>query len=111
MFGSGNLQISYVAVARSSMKLQAALMIALSDSCRMCSRSSVRLLLLLLVIIEQLRPVSRKKPGNTGASYCGRRLLASLDYQSLKITLRRYYSSRRVMFSLSEELSSGDVGA
>ena len=111
-FSSGDKQISYLAVARSSTKLEAALMIAWTDPCRMCSSSSIRLLRRLL-LIEQLRLVGSKSlaPGNTGASYSGRRLLSSPDYQSLKITLRRYYSSCRVLFSLSENSGSGDVGA
>ena len=82
-FSSGDEQISYVAVVRSSTKLEEALMIAWSDSCRMCSSSSVRLLRRLL-LIEQLRLVGSKSlaTGNTGASYSGRRLLSSPDYQS-----------------------------
>ena len=93
-FSSGDEQISYVVVARSSTKLEAALIMAWSDSCRMCSSSSVRLLRRLL-LIEQLRLVGSKSlaTGNTGASYSGRRLLPSPDHQSLKITLRHYNRS------------------
>ena len=78
-FSSGDEQISYVVIVRSSTKLEETLMIAWSGSCCMRSSSSACLLQRLL-LLEQLRPVGAKSlaTGNTGASYIGRRLLSSL---------------------------------
>ena len=89
-FSSGDGQISYVTIVRSSTKLEEALMIAWSGSCWMRSSSSACLLRRLL-LIEQFRFVGAKSlaTGNTGASYSGRCLSSSLDDRSLKITLRR----------------------